>query len=312
MHVKKNPCQWAALGCILLALTLLTGLIPHTGAAASESAPTAGLFSWKAATVNKSDGQIFSTMEQVGLHTLYQNFSSKTSRQAHMAAFLEAAMEKGVTVYQLTGDPSWAMDAEGVRLCEAVEEAASYNRRVERKFLALREEDGKAWDTVPRLAGIVFDVEPYTLDAWDEDPGAVMDSFVSGMKHAYALAKENGLEVILCIPWFYDTQGLTKGLRRLVRDCCDSVLVMNYYRGAEIGHIAAEAELAAAHGKGLITAYELQEADGKQIQEANTYYSEGLAAVRENFAALQAAYQGQTVSMALHDYRALEEVLADE
>ncbi len=219
-------------------------------------------------------------------------------------------MERGITVYQLTGDPSWALDAEGARLCEAVEEAAAYNRRVERKFLSLREEDGKAWDAVPRLAGIVFDVEPYLLDAWDEDPGKVMDSFVSGMKRAYALAKENSLEVVLCIPWFYDTQGLTKGLRRLVRDCCDSVLVMNYYRGAEISHIAAEAELAAAHGKGLITAYELQKADGQQVLEANTYYSEGLDAVRENFTALQAAYQG--ISMALHDYRALEEVLADE
>lgn len=306
MHFQITAHRRAALGSILLAVTLLACLVRPAGASASA----AGLFSWKAATVNKTDGQLFSTMEQAGLNTLYQNFSSKTSRQAHMAAFLESAMERGITVYQLTGDPSWALDAEGARLCEAVEEAAAYNRRVERKFLSLREEDGKAWDAVPRLAGIVFDVEPYLLDAWDEDPGKVMDSFVSGMKRAYALAKENSLEVVLCIPWFYDTQGLTTGLRRLVRDCCDSVLVMNYYRGAEIGHIAAEAELAAAHGKGLITAYELQKADGQQVLEANTYYSEGLDAVRENFTALQAAYQD--ISMALYDYRALEEVLADE
>lgn len=308
MHFRTAARRRAAL--LLLAATLLACLIRPAGASAPS--PTAGLFSWKAAAVNKTDGQLFSTMKQAGLNTLYQTFSSKTSRQAHMTAFLEAAMDQGITVYQLTGDPSWALDAEGARLCEAVEEAASYNRRVERKFLSLREEDGKAWDAVPRLAGIVFDVEPYALDSWDEDPGKIMDSFVSGMKRAYTLAQENNLEVILCIPWFYDTQGLTKGLRRLVRDCCDSVLVMNYYRGAEIGHIAAEAELAAAHGKGLITAYELQKADGKQIQEANTYYSVGLDAVRDNFSALRTAYPDQELSMALHDYRALEEVLANE
>ena len=49
---------------------------------------------------------------------------------------------------------------------------------------------------------------------WDKNPEKVMGSFVSGMKEAYALAQDYGLEVIVCIPWYYDDKGQQKGLNR--------------------------------------------------------------------------------------------------
>jgi len=269
----------------------------------------AGLFSWNAETVNETDGMIFSFMKQEGLNVLYQNFSGKNSRQEQMAAFLEKAMQEDIKVYHLTGDPSWGTDPEGKKLCGAVEDAAAYNRRTERKFRAWRQADGKKWDTVPRLAGIVLDVEPYTLTEWDRDPDGTMRSFVSGMKEAYALAQKYDLELIVCIPWYYDRKGQQEQLEELVKNGCDSIAVMNYYRGAEIKNIAAEAKLAGEYGKGLINVYEFKKADGQGIKEINTYYDSGLEAARRNLGELRAAYPELAIQAAFHDYRALREVL---
>lgn len=248
-------------------------------------------------------------MKEQGLTVLYQNISSKNSRQEQMSVFAETAMEEGITVYYLTGAPSWGLDPEGAQLCEAVEEAAAYNRRIKRKFLERRKKDGETWETAPQLAGIMFDVEPYTLDEWDKNPDKVMNSFVSGMTKAYALAKNYGLEVIVCIPFHYDNKGQQKGLEGLIKNSCDSIAVMNYYRGAEIKNIATEIELAQKYGKGIITIYELQKADGHGVKEINTYYNSGLAALKKSYASLLEAYPEQTISMAYHDYRALKEVL---
>lgn len=280
----------------------LAGLLPPPGG-------SAGVFSWSAEVVNQTDGEIFSVMKARGATALYQHFSTKNSRQEQMSLFAERAMAEGVTVYHLTGDPSWGLDPEGVRLCEAVEEAASFNRWIARKFLERREADGASWEAVPRLAGIVLDVEPYTLDQWDENPGGVMDSYVSGMKRAYALAQEYDLEVIACVPWHYDNKGLEAGLEELIQYGCDSVAVMNYYRGSEVQNIATEAALARKHGKGLITIYELQKADGRGILEVNTYYQSGLKALEESYISVKQAYPDQPVSIAYHDYKALREVL---
>lgn len=296
---------------MLLYAVLLLSTPVYTLESAGQPPPKdiAGLFSWSAETVNKTDGELFKLMKQEGLNVLFQNISTKNSRQEQMSVFAESAMEEGITVYYLTGDASWGLDSDGERLCEAVEEAAAYNRRIKRKFLERREKDGKAWEEIPQLAGIVLDVEPYTLKEWDKNPGKVMDSFVSGMKEAYALAQDYGLEVIVCIPWHYDNKGQQKGLEELIKNGCDSIAVMNYYRGAEVRNIATEAALAKKYGKELINIYELQKADGSSVKEINTYYNSGLAALGRSYKSVLDAYPDQTISLAYHDYKALKEVL---
>lgn len=302
------PLSILLCGILLLGPQIVLAVTAEKGTKASG----AGLFSWSAEEVNKTDGKLFSLMKEQGIDTLYQNISTKNSRQEQMSIFVESAVNEGISVYYLTGDSSWALDPEGKKLCEAVDNAVAYNRRIERKFLARREADGKPWETVPRLKGIVLDVEPYTRKEWDRDPDKVMRSFVSGMKKAYAKAKENGLEVILCIPWYYDKKGQTKGLEELIKNGSDAVLVMNYYRGAEIKNIATEIELVQKHGKRLITAYELQKAEGRGIKEINTYYNSGLKALHANYEKLLRAYPGKPISIAYHDYRAFKEVLKKE
>ena len=292
----------------LLCAALLLGTSVCASGAAGQPGTSAALFSWSAETVNKTDGELFKLMKQQGLNVLYQNISTQNSRQEQMSVFAESAMNEGITVYYLTGDASWGLDPDGDRLCEAVKDAAAYNRRIKRKFLERREADGKPWTTVPQLAGIVFDVEPYTLKEWDRDPQKVMDSFVSGMQEAYALARDYGLRVIVCIPWHYDNKGQQKGLEELIKSGCDAVAVMNYYRGAEVKNITTEAALAKKYGKELINIYELQKADGSSVKEINTYYNSGIPALKKSHQSVLEAYPDQPVSIAYHDYKALKEV----
>lgn len=307
---RESP-RYSCFLLVFLYSVLLLGVPAYALESTGQPPPpsAAGLFSWSAETVNKTDGELFQLMQQEGLNVLYQNISSKNSRQEQMSVFVESAMEKGITVYYLTGDASWGLDPDGERLCEAVKDAVAYNRRIKRKFLARREADGKQWSTIPQLAGIVFDVEPYTLKEWDENPGKVMDSFVSGMKEAYALAQDYGLKVIVCIPFHYDNKGQQKGLEELIKDGCDSIAVMNYYRGAEVKNITTEAALAKKYGKELINIYELQKADGSGVKEINTYYNSGLTALEKSYCSVLEAYPDQTISIAYHDYKALKEVL---
>ena len=164
---RASPWRICRFPALLCAAFLLNASACASGTASQPppATPNAGLFSWGAELVNQTDGELFSLLKQQGLTALYQNFSSKNSRQEQMSLFAESAMKAGITVYHLTGDPYWGLDPNGEQLCEAVEEAAAYNRRIKRKFLERREEDGQKWETVPQLAGIVLDTKNFSMRA---------------------------------------------------------------------------------------------------------------------------------------------------
>lgn len=275
----------------------------------TEPGAEAGLFSWHASDVKEEGRELLELMDQQQLNVLYQNFSVKEIKWREMVEFLGDAMAEGVSVYHLAGDPSWALEPEGESLCEEVEFAASLNRKAAREFDRRQKDGEQGWDKAPKVEGILFDVEPYVLEIWDEDRDRVMAQFTANMKKAYALAGEQGLKVIVCIPWFYDNKGEIERLKTLMKDCGDGIAVMNYYRGAEIKNIRTEEELARQYQKKLITIYELQPAGSRGVQEMNTYYEQGLSGVRANFEGLLHEYGEQSMTMALHDYRGLKEVL---
>ena len=68
---------------VLLCAALLLVSPAYAAKPAEKPAPVsgpAGLFSWSAETVNKTDGELFKLMKEQGLTVLYQNISSKNSR----------------------------------------------------------------------------------------------------------------------------------------------------------------------------------------------------------------------------------------
>lgn len=268
-----------------------------SGCAKQEAGLQGGaLFSWKQSAVLTESETLFSLMREVGLETLYQRFPDSLPDE-EIDRFMKSAADCGVAVYLLAGEPEWALDVSGKPLCDAVERAVAINAGL----------DGR------RLQGLVLDVEPYLLDQWDETSAPViLDGFLQGARSAYARASAAGLTLILCIPYYYDTLELTPQLTDLIQSCCDGVAVMNYYRGKEAEHIETEVRLAAQYGKRLIQIYELQQPGIHGLTDQNTYYHLGLAAVEENFRALELACPELPLTAALHDFEALKAVMAHE
>lgn len=283
---KKVLLLLTALLCLLIGAILLIN-----GRHREMNGGAKGLFCWEAPTGENAQW-LWDLARRYGIGELYVAFPEHPSAQEE---FLRAAQEEGLAVYWLTGDPSWAMEPEGSEMLRQVEQAG-----------ALHTAHSET------LRGIVFDVEPYLLDEWDEDADALMRSFASAAQCAYERARQLGLEMILCVPYYYDTTGHASALETLISSACDRVAVMNYYREDEARHIETEAAYAQAYGKGLIHIYELQPPGEHGLQAINTYYGLGADALRQSFRALRRAYPQLALDMALHDAEALAEVMDNE
>ncbi|MGP6139289.1 hypothetical protein [Jeotgalibaca sp. A127] len=154
--------------------------------------------------------------------------------------------------------------------------------------------------------GIVVDVEPYLLEEFKMNPKKVMSIFVASMRKVYQVAKTKRLAFILCVPYFYDTLGFEQELEELIKDCCDGLMVMNYYRGKELEHIQTEAHLCRKYGKTLSTVYELQPPGRYDLKDENTYYNVGIEAAYDNFKKLKQVIP--QIGVSFHEFRYFKEL----
>ncbi|WP_017415375.1 hypothetical protein [Clostridium tunisiense] len=258
---------------------------------------TRGLFSWKDSEVLEGRAQLYETMKDLKLNTIYQSFSEDL-QEKDILNFVREATDKKISVYLLTGAPQWALEESGETMLSEVEKVININKSLEKSA---------------GIKGVLFDVEPYLLDEWDKQSREkIMDGLVANMKKTYEKAHENGLEVIACIPYFYDDFGFSQQVEELIKASCDSLAVMNYYQGKEQKHIENEEALTNKYGKELINIYEMQAPGKHGLIDKNTYHEEGLNSVEKNFAELKKSFNGRKISIAFHDYAALKEIIGNE
>ena len=279
----------------LVLFVLVLGIISILFLKSKNSQEIRGLFSWKSDEVIEGSTQLFETMEDFKLNTLYQQFSRKIEEE-EIIRFLENAKERNIEVFLLDGNPKWALDKDGKSMIKVVDRVIKINKGL----------DEKDW-----IKSIVFDVEPYLLDEWNEESKeGIMDSFISGMKAVYEKASASKLEVIVCIPYYYDTIGLDNQLEELIKTGSDSIAIMNYFRENEVNHIEQEVEFADKYGKKIINIYELQAPGEYGLKDINTYYNEGISAAEKSFKKIRNELNGKDISIAFHEYRALKEILS--
>ncbi len=178
-------------------------------------------------------------------------------------------------VYLLTGDPTMELDA--------------------MKDAVTRAQQG--------YCGLVLDVEPYACDEWADESSraAILSSYCEQLEYLYVYAQEHSVELILCIPYWYDELGYEDELERLVK-ASDGLCVMNYSRGNEQQNIAREYELAGTYYKKLWTAYELTQSDGKLVMDNNTYHEQGISSVTSNY---NDNFLNTGIGLAYHDMGAV-------
>ncbi len=146
------------------------------------------------------------------------------------------------------------------------------------------------------------------------------DGVVFDIENDYATLADNlenlntSFPVYVCIPFWLDD--LEKGneqvgdesgkevVERIIK-FTDGVFVMNYYKGEEGKQAEFELKLARQNRKKIWTIYELQPPGVYDLKEYNTYYSDGIAAVEENY---KEQFSGTEVGVAFHNLEMMKEL----
>ena len=257
-----------------------------------------GLFSWhndiyydmhiiNSDEDNENDSEIFENIiKNFNITEIYQHFSSNDSFET-INQFVNNCYQYNLKIYTLDGEPEWYKKSG--KLLEEIQLVQDINEQLP---------DGQM------ISGIVFDIEPYLLSKWDKKQEAIMEDLENTIKEIYN--KKENLEVLYCIPYFYDSKGYEETVRRLAK-YSDGILVMNYYKGSELKHIETEYNLCNKYNKKIITIYEIQPPDRDNIDKINSYYHDGNAVVEENFLEIYNYFQDENVGMAYHDYDSLKQ-----
>ena len=87
---------------------------------------------------------------------------------------------------------------------------------------------------------------------------------------------------------------------------------MNYSKRDESGQIENELMLARDAGHTLTVIYEVQPPGQHGLDEQNTYYTDGSAALENSWQGILQLYGGGGLACAVHEYRAAQEVWGRE
>lgn len=270
---------------VVLCVTLLRKTEPGTDAGSDAPPRGNGLFSWHDEVFDASEREtLFALMKERGLTELYQDVPHDTP-VPEIKEFAASCAENGVRLYLLIGDPQWALDPNATELRSEIQRAALMG-----------------------FAGVMVDVEPGPTDEWKEDRESVMEMMTEAFVRGKSAAAENGVEMIVCLSYYYDDYGFEEQIETIVKDGCDSLAIMNYNREDEAEQIGTEAWYCEAFGKALVNIYELKEPGQYDLEEIHTYSEVGLEELENSWASLRETYPDLEFYMALHDYRALKDL----
>lgn len=255
------------------------------------------IFSWEASYITEENEPLVSdAMNRLACSSIYQYIPHATPEPL-VLDFLNRRHQQGHQVYYLAGESEWGIEDDAGHMKKVIETVCNWNNNAE-------DDAG--------FTGIVWDIEPYLLDDWEENKHDYMERFSKNCIDAYQLAHKQNLNIIICIPNFYDAIRLQDPLESLIQSGCDAVAVMNYDKTDEISQIAGEAQLIAKHQKVLINITELQKPGYHHLTEQNTYYYDGFHAVEESWTQLEQAYPNIRLGFSWHYLKPALELLEKE
>jgi len=254
------------------------------------------IFSWEEYFMEEEyEYQVQQVMKKLKCKAIYQYISDTEDKV--VLSFLKRRARAGQKVYYLDGAASWGIEDDTLSMLQAVKKVIDWNKKAE---------------PGTEFSGIVFDIEPYLLQEWDNYSEECMEKYVFNCKIAYEYANQNNLLVILCIPNFYDSIGYTAYLRDLTEFGCDALAVMNYDKTDEAEQIKTELTLAKAYDKGIISIVEMQKPGYHNLTNENTYYYNGLSGAENSWKALKSVYSYSGLGFSWHYLKPVIELLEAE
>lgn len=253
------------------------------------------VFSWESTYMEEENEEaLAAALDKLDCSVIFQNFEGVPDQLTK--EFLRRRKQSGQAVYALAGAAEYALEKDAGSMIKEIDRIAEINKQLSGGV---------------RIEGLVLDVEPYTLEQWDKDSKDVMITYVMNVKMAYAHAKKQKLVLYLCIPNFYDRTGYEKQLENLIAEGCDGIAIMNYNKADEAGQIETEIRLAQQYEKGVINITELQRPGVWDLTSENTYYEDGMDAVRESWDRLQKAYPDAKLGFSYHYLEPAMEIMSN-
>jgi hypothetical protein len=161
---------------------------------------SAGGWAWEPDLWRRRGGELIEAAARRGLARLYVTLAIEDGRIRHrseLIRFLRAARGRGIAVEAVEGDPDM-VNPDGLR--SAVKRAQAIARF------------DRAAPAGARLAGVQYDIEPYTLPSWGTYPA----DYRGWTEAVRALASAAGGPVHLVLPfWIADNAGGLRLLREL-------------------------------------------------------------------------------------------------
>lgn len=131
--------------------------------------------------------EVEKVMERLGCNVVYQQIPSD-AQEAEVLDYLKRRGDKGQLVYYLAGASEWGLQENAVSMLEAVKNTAEWNRKAG---------EGKGF------TGLVWDVEPYLLDEWEDNREEYMRSMLKTVFMPMKKPNRNNWQLSVCIPNFY-------------------------------------------------------------------------------------------------------------
>ena len=259
----------------------------------------AGMFCWEKEALNEYNSEeLIQFMKDNNLDTLYQYIPKDTNIET-ISNFLSLANENRIKVYWLDGDPSWAKEEYSSNVIKLIEHIIEIVKQLPEEAT---------------LSGIMLDIEPYLLPEWKQKSNRpnIMENMVSSITAGFIKASKYSLDYQVCIPYYYDSLGLDKQLERLISQGCSGIAIMNYNKSNEIKQINTECEIAKKYRRQVTVIYEMQPPEKYGLKENNTYYNDGLDAVKKSWKDIYFSFSYKKLKYAFHEYKSLKEVISNE
>lgn len=247
---------------------------------------TSTLFSWS--IEDKTADLIDNYQKPLNINRVFQYIYPNEFVDGTLTKYTEEMNKRNVSVYAMDGGYYWGTTDYGYEeLTNFVDQVAKFNSTQANEM---------------KIEGIVFDVEPAQDENWKNSESEIMKHYVDNMLKAYEYASEKGLVIVVCITYWYDEKHLAE-LRRLIKDGCDEVAVMNYYRGKEIDHIKTEVALAKEYNKPIMSIFEFDKPDNESIPDQITYYNQGADIAQSVFEKLDDYFNYDGLTAGWHQLR---------
>lgn len=252
---------------------------------APEYNSTKGIFSWKntqCSQTMRADTHYW--VDKLQLNEVYQaNIFRLTSSETEDFV-KDLRINKKVSIYDLTGDPSWYNKPE--EFIKRIDRVKNYNNTVKSES---------------KVKGVVFDVEPWVLG----DGNWSQATYANTIKKAYEYAQSVGVEIVIVIPFWLDTIN-----SEIIIQNSDKTIVMNYNIKDPVKFIKEEIELAKKYNKKISTAAETKKTDPNHgVDSTTTYYYVGLDRLKQDWTNIHNTYGYDKLEFTLHDFNSVKEFI---